>query len=136
MGFGFAVLPSFLAGPLIASPTFFAACPMPCSSLPKPCSVFFAMSLAPSASAQAGPLAATAKSPAATSMPSRARFALIGSTEHVEEQGVKLFRLAEEIGLEGVVAKRADALPQFRDQIELFALIPQPFAPSGSACRL
>jgi bifunctional non-homologous end joining protein LigD len=30
-------------------------------------------------------------------------------TDHIDEQGVTLFRLANEPGLEGIVAKRADA---------------------------
>src|SRR5687768_2371234 len=30
-------------------------------------------------------------------------------TDHVEEHGATLFRLADELGLEGIVAKRADA---------------------------
>jgi bifunctional non-homologous end joining protein LigD len=30
-------------------------------------------------------------------------------TDHIDEQGVTLFRLANELGLEGIVGKRADA---------------------------
>lgn len=104
MGLGFASLSSFLAGPLIASPTFFAACPMPCSSLPKPCSVFFAMSSALSPLAKAGPLAAAARSPAAT-MPSHRRFALIGFGAIAEEMLGCLEREGDASALAGVLVR-------------------------------